>query len=371
LPPDDLPVPSFCNLLTQSRGSLERLGIFHLRLGVSHLRNTHDEALTQQHLFQQVVRSIAGLKCLKELTWDPLPSCLWDNPMHQFILLQSLSQLKGLRHLHLTMDTQHFSEPIPSQPQLMQLGQDMLDKRPMIPTLMKSLVSLRLSNCSLNMDSCKLLAKGLSQTTSSLKILDLSSSLFIEPKGCLILVDALSGNVSLQTLDLSDCQFATPDITPATASHNSQATTGLLPSPPEVDVYHMLLEVLELYNSTLRVVKGVSFWGMGSLSREGSHIGDTLETLLTLNRSGLRGDLNGKQQKAQPANLVKTSVQNLQSKSAPIGAWPHILRRTMPHSSTVIFQLLSRNAHFLLIDSVSPSCNNGTVAKKQYFLSTT
>jgi len=237
---------------------------------------------------------------------------------------------------------------------------------------MKSLVSLRLSNCSLNMDSCKLLAKGLSQTTSSLKILDLSSSLFIEPKGCLILVDALSGNVSLQTLDLSDCQFATPDITPATASHNSQATTGLLPSPPEVDVYHMLLEVLELYNSTLRVVKGVSFWGMGSLSREGSHIGDTLETLLTLNRSGLRGDLNSKQRKAQPANLVKSGVPNLQSKSAPpIGAWPHILRRTMPHSSTVIYQLLSRNAPSLLIDSVSPSCNNGTVAKKKCFLSTT
>mmetsp|Transcript_5398 Transcript_5398/g.7055 ORF Transcript_5398/g.7055 Transcript_5398/m.7055 type:complete len:435 (+) Transcript_5398:141-1445(+) len=294
-PPNDLPVPSFCNLLHRSNQSLERLGIFHLRLDESHVL-----------WFSQIVKSIGNLPFLRELTWDPIPASLWGNQ-----LIETLSKLPALQNLQLTMDTDQFSTPYQND---FTFISD--EKKPnLLPDLVQSLVSVRLSNSNLNAGFSRLLAMGVRQSYT-LEYLDLSSSFFLEGQGCVELVNSLSQNRSLTHLDLTNVNFGR-------ASLSCECNSA--PSPKAL-IYHRLVEILEQHNTTLQVVEGVSGWE----SECDLDSTNKLDRLLTLNKSHIR---------------------NGHETIAP-SAWPLFLHKVVSFSPTVGYQLLCQNVNSILSRAV-------------------
>lgn len=329
LPPDDLPVSSLCNLLHQCSGSLERLSIFDLRLGAFR-RNGRVEAATTHDSINELVEAVISLKVLRELTWNPLPSKIWDDPIQKFKLLSAFTKLSGLQNLHFTLESER--DDYQRQRSLF-LSHDEFPNCAVLPTLMQSLVCLRLSNYSWTIESCTLLAQGLKQKKTKLKHLDISSSLFLDPLGCLGLIDSLGQNNSLLSLNLTDCQFASSPV-------HLVASTSRIASFPLQDhirivVFHLMIETLELYNTSLQHVKGTDAWGISNL--DAGETSKTLEILLFLNRYQLRrrralGDSSDFV--AKPASLS-------------FSTWPWVLHHTLPYTPTAVYQLVSENVDTL------------------------
>mmetsp|Transcript_28525 Transcript_28525/g.66769 ORF Transcript_28525/g.66769 Transcript_28525/m.66769 type:complete len:530 (+) Transcript_28525:299-1888(+) len=391
LPPDDLPIPSLCNLLCSPSGrALEALGFYQLRLGVPH-RRYHDDnndnptassSSSPPVLFRQLTRAIGSLQGLQSLTWDPLPSSIWEDAALQDFFLKTMSRLPALKHLYLSLDEQHFSEP-QQEPTAAAVPLSSSSSPnhhvPLLPKLMSSLVSLRLSNCSLTMESCHLLAQGLQQKRATLKRLDLSSCLFVETRACLTVVDALSRNDTLQVLDFTDCRFGS-----GTPIHNSP----VLPPQAQVVVYHMLIETLELYNTTLQQVHGTKLWGLctppGTMPMASFSCSSILDILLVLNQSGVRAARRQASVSSSPSRptatasstrtatapktttttttttTTMTTTNLLQESTTP---WPYLLRQVVSSSPTVTFQLLTEQANMLLCTSSSSSCQSTQIPR--------
>lgn len=289
LPPDDLPISSFCNLLDRST-RLERLGIFHLRLDQSNVQ-----------WFAQIVRSIATLKHLRELTWDPLPACLWG---HQ--LLDCLSHLPGLQKLHLTMDSDQFSTPFQEE-----VPQAVNAKPLQMRKLMQTLVSFRLSNCSLGWGICQMLAAGLRET-ETLEHLDLSSCFLVEMSRFEYVLDGLAENECLTHLDLTNLKVA------SLSTSQDAENNGANASPREL-ICQRLVKIVEAKNTTLQVVKGLSRTSQRRppTTSEGSN----LHGMLAINKNHVRiGILPG-----NPSS------------------WHHLLQKISSCSPSITHQVLCQN----------------------------
>ena len=307
LPPSDLPLLSFGTLLQSTGHFLQRLEIYYLRL----------TARYSLQLLPQFVGAFASLKCLEHLTWEPLPSCLWwwddsdsdsnaDNQTaagrtligpaflshykNESFLLHALAQLPTLKQLFLTMDDCNGSfgnetaQQFQMQQQLLQQRQGQATTRvtmksqlPILPSLMKSLEVLQLSNMRLTANTCRLLALGLqedkeeeeesgertsmamparpSSSFSKLKHLDLSYSCFVgDAEGCLHLVCAMRSNQSLKSLNLMHCKFKAQPSSLASNDCSPSSSSFLRPSVP-TQFLEALLFVLEMYNTTLQDVQ--------------------------------------------------------------------------------------------------------------------
>ena len=272
--PHSVPLASLSTLLTSCRTTLHTLSLWHVRLllvgeSFDGESSSNDDGHHQKDLVR-FVTALASLQSLQHLTWEPLPSCLWNGwdsasvrPINttrppnssscasppSVLFWKALTHLSALKTVSFSQSRthssfllrQHVNGTTTNNNNMNPTGAPLTDSLVpsntthtrisppptnsdhnllLFPSWMARLQQLNLTHVPLTHSQCQLIAQGLSMGGTAaktcphhqLKKLNLSSSTFVHGiADCQLLLHALRYNHTVTCLDLDLCRVVVGD----------------------------------------------------------------------------------------------------------------------------------------------------------------